>query len=296
MRTCLVIIFNHRYESNIGKLRVLYAEKFNCIRFLMPFYEGTDSDVIPVYESSYQFQGMVAQAKEKLLALNCDNYFFISDDLIINPIINENNYMEELGLQSGEALHRGVFELQNSFWPVERICEGMETFTAQSHTLYQNELMPRDEAIAKMEEYGFGHVAITKDSHEMMAAWKNFRKNYGWRKLRKFKSINELPYPLLGGYSDWFILPGEDLDIVGQKFGVTAAMGLFVEIAVPTMMFLYCRHVKRLKETKYRDGSIWDKSLVEKLGEENGWVLSNMFDNFPREQLYIHPIKLSKWR
>lgn len=296
MKTCLVIIFNHRYEKNIERLRVLYADRFSCICFLMPFYEGTERDVIPVYESSYQFQGMVAQAKERLQAMGCDNYFFISDDLLLNPVINENNYMGELGLKNGEALCRGVFELQDSLWTVERICEGIEAFTTQSHTLYQNELMSKEEAVVRMVKYGFGNTAITRADHKKMAGWDLFRQKYGWRKVRQFKSIKELPYPLLGGYSDWFILPAEDFCIVSQKFGVTAAMGLFVEIAVPTVMFLYCGHIKRLRETKYKDGSIWDGALLEKLGSENKWVLANLFENFPQDQLYIHPVKLSKWK
>lgn len=296
MKTCLVIIFNHRYDKNLERLRNLYSSRFSCIRFLMPFYDGADLDVIPVYESSHQFQGMVAQAREKLLLLECDYYFFISDDLILNPVISEDNYMEELCLKDGEALHRGVFELQYSLWSVERIFEAIDTFATQKHTLYQSELMSQNEAVEVMKNYGYGDVAITHESHDKMVGWKDYRKKYGWRKLRDAKTLKELPYPLLGGYSDWFILPRTDLDIVCRKFGVTAAMGLFVEIAIPTIMFLYCRHVKKLKETKYKDGAIWENSLLEKLGEKYQWELEKLFENFPENQLYIHPIKLSKWK
>lgn len=42
---------------------------------------------------------------------------------------------------------------------------------------------------------------------------------------------------IVGGYSNWFILPREDLDVVSRKFGATAAMGLFVEVTVPRLCF-----------------------------------------------------------
>ena len=47
-KTGLVIIFNHRYEKNLPKLRKIYGNKFSEIRFLMPFYIGGEKDVISV--------------------------------------------------------------------------------------------------------------------------------------------------------------------------------------------------------------------------------------------------------
>ena len=46
MKTCLVILFNHKYEKNLNTLRSIYCDKFDMIRFIMPFYYGTDNDVI----------------------------------------------------------------------------------------------------------------------------------------------------------------------------------------------------------------------------------------------------------
>lgn len=96
-KTCLVIIFNHRYDKNISKLRRIYGERFSDIKFLMPFYDGDDADVIPVYESSYQFQGFLVQAYEKLKNISCTHYLFIADDLIINPKFTENNFADSIG-------------------------------------------------------------------------------------------------------------------------------------------------------------------------------------------------------
>lgn len=37
---CLIIIFNHRYDSNIKKIKELYGRRFSDIYILMPFFEG----------------------------------------------------------------------------------------------------------------------------------------------------------------------------------------------------------------------------------------------------------------
>ena len=295
MKVCLVVIFNHRYDKNLNRIRKLYAGRFSAIRFLVPFYDGTDKDVITVYDSSYQFQGFVAQARERLMNEGFEYYFFIADDLILNPAINENNFLTELSMKKGDSMHRGVFLLQDSLWTVERINDAIETFTMQVHTNYQNELMNKAEAIETMQKYGYGNIHISKENHKKMADWKGFTAKYGWKKTKQLKTLQELPYPLLGGYSDWFILPYEDLDLVSRKFGVTAAMRLFVEIAVPTIMFLYCKSIRRLRETKYKDGSIWDNHILEELGTNCNWQLEEMMMNFPEDKLYLHPIKLSKW-
>lgn len=99
---CLVVIFNHRYDENITKLRIIYQNRFHKMRFLVPFYDGEDKDVIPVYECSYQFSGYLIQAYNKLIADGAKYYFFIADDLILAPDINEDNVLQLLKMQGRE--------------------------------------------------------------------------------------------------------------------------------------------------------------------------------------------------
>lgn len=72
MKICLTIIFNHRYDDNIKKLKRIYRGRFSEIRFIVPFYDLSDEDVIPVFESSYNFQGYLAQARNDLLKVNAN--------------------------------------------------------------------------------------------------------------------------------------------------------------------------------------------------------------------------------
>ena len=90
----LVIIYNHHYPSNIERLDLIYKEKFKKIFHLIPFYSGENPNVIPVYDSSFQFQGFIAQAFSRLSQEDWDHVLFIADDMILNPKIDENSYKE----------------------------------------------------------------------------------------------------------------------------------------------------------------------------------------------------------
>lgn len=100
----------------------------------------------------------------------------------------------------------------------------------------------------------------------------------------------------MGGYSDWFILPRKDFDVVSRKLGVTSAMGLFVEIAIPTVMSLYCEELKTLRDTKYTGGAMWTQGEIDQLANAHELSLQHLLENFPQDKLFLHPVKLSKWK
>src|SRR6218665_624801 len=97
-KVALVIIYNHQYNKNIEKLEEVYGNWFSHIFHLVPFYAGDKPNVIAVYESSYYFQGYVAQGLKRFFSPEFDHYLFIGDDLMVNPVINENNYSLHLNL------------------------------------------------------------------------------------------------------------------------------------------------------------------------------------------------------
>ena len=49
---------------------------------------------------------MIAQANRYLRGLIV--IFFIADDLFLNPRLNENNYIDELGIKKGDSLLRRI--------------------------------------------------------------------------------------------------------------------------------------------------------------------------------------------
>ena len=65
---CLVVVFNHAYPDNIPTLRRLYERRFSRIVFLLPNRRVPDPACFTAYRGSYAFHGLVADAREFLLA------------------------------------------------------------------------------------------------------------------------------------------------------------------------------------------------------------------------------------
>ena len=110
----LVILFNHNYEANIEKLQKIYEPRFSNIFFIMPFYKGDKSNVIPVYENSLYFQGYISKTLEKISNDKYSHYMFIGDDLILNPAINENNYKDFFKLNDRSGFMPDLFLLTDT--------------------------------------------------------------------------------------------------------------------------------------------------------------------------------------
>lgn len=318
---CLVIIFNHKFEKNLDILREMYRNRFSYVRFIMPFYCGNDEDVIPVYESSYQFQGYIAQAYEKLMQIECDDYFFIADDMILNPGIQENN-IGEIEEYTNYMESYSPLPLAHT-WKRYRIQDAIDCFS-QRHTNYNGELFDRETAFAKandlnysesdffvnwlsdylcfnkLERFGWKIKKIFRidfqHSWEHISLRKKLKIRFIWNNCRALKK-EKLPYPLFFGYSDWMIITKKDFPSIARAFGVTAAMGLFVEVAVPTVMLLYSSHpLKSIKSLGFESGAIWDGNELAQIESNFQFELGKLIENYPPKKLYLHPIKLSKWR
>lgn len=112
-RVALVFIFNHRYDKNIDVLENIYKDRFSDIYHLVPFYTGDKENVIPVYENSFYFQGYIAQGFKQFQKECYDHYLFVADDLILNPLINENNYKDFFHLQLNNCYIPEIFTLHH---------------------------------------------------------------------------------------------------------------------------------------------------------------------------------------
>ena len=104
------------------------------------------------------------------------------------------------------------------------------------------------------------------------------------------------PYPLYKVYSDFLVLSGEDIGKLTKYFGVFAAMGLFVEVAIPTAMMLMCREIVTENMIDKRGVEIWTTKDRIRLEEDNNYELNTLLKKFPPDVIYYHPIKLSKWK
>ncbi len=75
--------------------------------------------------------------------------------------------------------------------------------------------------------------------------------------------------------------------------GVFAAMGLFVEVAIPTALVLACDRIVQEHETRWRGVEVWAEEKVALQNQHVGMDLRNVIGSYGRNQLYLHPVKLS---
>lgn len=71
-KVALLVIYNHRYDKNIVRVKQIYAKRFSYIYHVMPFYDGNDLDVIPVLSHHIVFRIYIASiyafTRERLYA------------------------------------------------------------------------------------------------------------------------------------------------------------------------------------------------------------------------------------
>ena len=326
-KVALVFVFNHRYDRNIALLEEIYKRRFSNIFYLVPFYDGDKANVIPVYESSFYFHGYMAQGLKHYFSEEFEHYLFVADDLVLNPAINENNYKQFFNLSSETSFIPEIFELHklsnnntlhfenfkaspgnpNKFywW---RIKDVVKYRHEKEGTEIKNEMPPFSEAKAALQKHGF---SITPLSYQDV--WGgifpfSIRSHQQRRHLAKYllhmRSLRKqfhLSYPLVGSYSDLVIVAGASIKKFCKYCGAFAANELFVEFAVPTALLLASENVITELQLDKRGDIYWtytseSSAHYEGQMQQYHYNLQELLSNFPADKLYIHPIKLSKWK
>lgn len=322
-KPCLVIVFNHKFDRNIEVLERLYSPRFEHIYFLVPFYTGNNPRVIPVYESSYYFQGYFAQGCETFYRPEFTHYFFIGDDLVLNPAVNEHNYAAQLGLDAAtsylpdlKALHEHAASLTlpgtdlaaPTHW--NHTFQGVTFYHNRSGTEARAELPSRDEALRQLAVHGvhsrpltyrnvFGPLNLLGSMQQATSTFKNLWTYYvTWRRFKARGKLNqlELEYPLGYSYSDIAVVSAEVIKPFCHLCGVFSAMGLFVEMAVPTALMLAGGPIQTDATSPLKGKPLWLLPDIDAQGQRYGYRLADLLADFPPGQLYHHPVKLSKWK
>jgi len=304
---CLIIVFNHRFDRNIPVLDKIYAPRFSNIFYLVPFYDGNDPRVIPVYESSYFFQSYFAQGFHRFHRKEFTHYIFTGDDCLLNPSLNEENFLELMGLDEGSEMIPEFMQFhklkEGGWWHTKK---AVDFFTNRPGAQVKDELPSREEAIRLFKRHGLEIQPLTRKNIfgrkkvDFLNKWqsflyKQFHLQVKWKKYRKNGKI-ELPYPSVGSYSDCFIVTDKTIKQFCHYCGVLASIGLFVEIAIPTALVLSAEKITIEENLKLKGKALWKNEEVAQLENQHGRSLANLLDQFPGGQLYYHPVKLSKWK
>lgn len=305
-KIALLILYNHRFDRNIPVLENIYGKSFTYIYHIMPFYDGEKENVIPVYESSYCFQGYLAQAYNILKNKGFTHFFVIADDILLNPRLNETSLFSELGITEKDCFIPGFIEFQklNTYW--ERTLEAYHYNPVQpgveiTHILPSKETA---EQIFRDKNLSIGLLSPTsilpkspkKIGGFTLPKWsrflnKQFLKGY----LKDKRALLSLKYPLVGSYSDIVLITADVMPKFVQFSGAFAASGLFVEIALPTALVLSASRIVTEKNTLLKGRALWTDEDF-KILEPYKNSIECLSKNYPANYMYLHPIKLSKWK
>lgn len=304
-RVCLVVIFNHRFEANLPKLDGIYGSRFRHVRYLMPFYRGSRTDVYPVFYSSYQFQGYLLEAWRRLREEGFTHFVFVADDILLNPRLHEGNICAELGLEAargsaylGSAAPIGTV---TGRWPY--LMRALVAVAGQNGVNWAQELPTYEEARATLAARGFAHRRFGWRTVLCRMTLRSFFLLLFYvalvikrRKTQPTLTLTDPPYPLLVAYSDFFIVPAEAMDRFCELCGVFAAMGVFVEAALPTALALSAPLVHESDTAWKAHEDMQHPSQWEAFGQRHHFELKEVIAGMGERELFIHPIKLSRWK
>ncbi len=288
-KVALLVVYNHRYDKNIPIINEIYREKFSHVYHLVPFYDGDLENVIPVYDSSYYFQNYIAQAFTHIKDKNFTHFLVVADDMVLNPIVNENSLWDAMGLEKNDCYisRLSIMQERTNFWP--HTIKALKYKVRQPGVEVDKILPSKEEAKKLFKKHGISYETIP-----LKRVIPSNRYDFYHLFLRQIPFSLELDYPLVGGYSDIFIITANEMPRFCQYCGAFAATKLFVEIAIPTSLYLTADSIKLDKDVKLKKGDIWFDD-IEKLRKDYGGDLNSLLDNFPVDKLFIHPVKLSKW-
>lgn len=300
-KVCLIVLFNHRFDKNIGVLEEMYRARFSNRYYLMPFYDGDYENVIPVYEGSYQFEGYIAQGFRDFYDESYEHYFVVADDMIIDPRINENNYKEYFGLDENTGYITDFYPLSEWSGGFERLENAMLSQIIHRGVNSAEELPNPEDAFARAKEKGFDDFGFKKN----MVFNGSFKYNYRyWSSRSRIHLLarvllgitTKLDYPFMCAYSDIFIVSANAIKEFCKLCGVFAAVDLHVETALPTAMLLAQKKVNTNKELGYKAHLMWDRGERKIVGDKFNWQVSRLTEKWEENTVCIHPIKLSQWK
>ncbi len=323
-KAALILVYNHRYDNNVPILEEIYRGRFSAVYHLVPFYDGRQQNVIAVFENSYQFQGYLAQGLRHYFQEEIDHYVFAADDLLLHPAINENNLGEWFGLNPDSGFIPHVFNIyqldnQQTLYFQEYTKKGKKRFfwwrlrdlakyRHQVEGLENGKEMPTfAEAERLLRAHGFSIRPLRFVDLYGPPSLRHGNQTFverAWayaKALRHYRRKYPLNYPAVAAFSDIAIVPKASVRKFAHYCGVFAANGLFVEFALPTALALSTEKIVTESSIERKGTVYWsyneqDANKYEEAMRPYQRDLRRLLRNFPANQLYIHPVKLSQWK
>ena len=305
---CLVIIYNHNYEANIDKLEKIYKDRFHHIFHLVPFYTGQKENVIPVYQSSYHFCDYVRQGLPYFYNEKFSHYVFLADDLMINPLLNEQNIVSSLLPDQNNSCFvphcraLGKKDILNWVFALKTI----DAFLNNPGCQFLKFLPSYENACHIMKQHGipveqipiaFAQECIKKSKKELTNNYIEKVNEKDFKEAEKLSNNKGFVYPLAMGFSDFFILPKEKIKEVCRMFGIFSAASVFTEVAIPMAILFNFKKVWQPQNLKLKIVAPQKKEeRIKMINQKYNFNLDFLLNHFDEDLLFIHPVKLSQWK
>ena len=296
-KIALLVIYNHRYDKNIHRINEIYANRFSNIYHIMPFYDGDIENVIPVYDSSFQFQGYISQAFQHLKNKGFSHFVCVADDMVINPRLNEQNFFQLSGIAEDACFVHELRDLRDVRRRWFHIGNAIR-FSIFNRGLEIDAILPsREEALNAFQKHNIPTRLVPEWPYQSLK--RSVRETLlKYRKILYYRILQRLyfSYPLVGGYSDMIVVPNTVMPKFCQYCGAFSAARLFVEIAIPTSMILCSEKVQTIQDICMKDSLILPRNKDRDFLPKFNHSYDQLVSAFPEDMLYIHPIKLSQWK
>jgi hypothetical protein len=222
--------------------------------------------------------------------------------MVLNPVINEDNYAQHLKLGEQSCFIPGFIDLHSRTWWWARAEEAYQYRVWVSGVEAKNELPDYDTALKAFHKFeleikplnfndiwkkppSLTHIERRKDKIYLL--------RYLYNKMKKEQY--HLSYPLVGAYSDIFVVSSDTIKQFCHFCGVFAATNLHVELAIPTALVLSAKVIITEKELNLQGRALWTEEDFKILHKYDN-ILDKLFNDFPANHLYLHPVKLSRWK
>ena len=303
-KVCLVIVFNHRYDGNLPKLDRIYRGRFQHVRYLVPFYRGDRGDVLPVYYSSFQFEGFFRTAWEGLRGEGFTHYLFLADDMILNPRVTDSTLCRRLKLDEDTAYIRDIHPITegdlNAFW----FASALSAVAGTNGVNWTSELPAPADARANLDAKGYpmGRFGLHNFRRglrpkALLRAALYLAQRLARRRRDRQTALLDPPYPLVNGMADILAVPAAHMEKFCTWCSVFAAMGVFVEVGAATALALSCPRLVCEADVGF-PGMDWGNQVEPRDAycRPFGNQIDKLLAGFDENVLFMHPIKLSQWQ
>ncbi len=304
-KVCFLILFNHRYDDNLAKLDRIYGGRFQHIRYLVPFYRGNRTDVFPVYYSSFQFEGYFRTAWERLRDEGFTHYFVCADDLILDPGLDETNFLDRLGLAADSGYINDLNPITTAHATWFPLLSALVSVAGKNGVNWAAELPDAATVAANCAAKGYPMGRFGWHNLRRGSRVKAFFQIFFYFALRfrlwsrdRRTDVLAPPYPLVWGNADILVIPAPFIEKFVTYCSVFAAMGVFVEVGASTALLLSCPHVVRGADDPDTIGRYaWaSEAKLDEFCRGFDYCIDRLLANFDKKWFSLHPIKLSRWR